>query len=242
MKLGNRSKQLRRKAIELSQANGGYHYGGSFSCMEILIALFDHVLKPEDKFVMSKGHSCWGYYALLQEQGFAPLLEGHPYLGNGVSYTSGSMGHGLPAAVGMALAKKIKKQDGFVYVLIGDGECQEGTTWESLLIAAKHNLHNLKIIIDCNGIQGSGYTDEILPSMKFIRAFKSLVEYFRVSEMDGHEILGMAAMLKRQYTGPGIFIANTIKGAGVSWMENKPEFHAKFLNPEMVELALEELA
>ena len=149
--LNKRSKNLRLEIIKLSKANGGYHYGGSFSCVEILISLFDNCLDFEkDKFVMSKGHACWGYYVLLHERGYKPLLEGHPHrdVHNGVEWTTGSEGHGMPAALGMALARKLKKQKGEIFVLIGDGECQEGTTWESFLLAKQHNLKNLTVIVD----------------------------------------------------------------------------------------------
>ena len=144
-KLNARSKKLRLDIIKLSKANGGYHYGGSFSCAEILINLYDKILKENDRFILSKGHGCWGYYVLLMENGYKPLLEGHPRLDlkNGVHWTTGSEGHGFPAGVGMALGENEK--DGKVYVVIGDGECQEGTTWESILIASHHKLKNLKL-------------------------------------------------------------------------------------------------
>jgi transketolase len=108
------------------------------------------LLTEDDRFILSKGHGCWGYYVLLKEKGFSPLLEGHPHLDlkNGVHWTTGSEGHGFPAGIGMALARKIKKKPGIVYVIVGDGECQEGTTWESILIASHKKLDNLKIILD----------------------------------------------------------------------------------------------
>ncbi len=163
--LSERSKQVRRDAIDLSLANGGYHYGGSFSCADILVNLFDRVMGPGDRFILSKGHGCWVYYVLLRELGFNPLLEGHPHYdpSNGVYCTAGSMGHGFPTAIGQALARKLKKEPGTVYVLIGDGEAQEGTTWESLLIAGHLKLDNLVVIVDNNNIQGSGYVDKIMP-------------------------------------------------------------------------------
>ena len=117
--LNKRSKNLRFEIIKLSKANGGYHYGGSFSCVEILVSLFDNCLNfDQDKFVMSKGHACWGYYVLLHERGLKPLLEGHPHrdVHNGIEWTTGSEGHGMPAAVGMALARKLKKQKGKIFV------------------------------------------------------------------------------------------------------------------------------
>ena len=109
-KLNSRSKKIRLEAIKISKANGGYHYGGSFSSAEILITLYDKILAPNDRFILSKGHACWVYYVLLREKGFRPVLEGHPHLdvANGVHWTTGSEGHGFPAGIGMAYAKKKK--------------------------------------------------------------------------------------------------------------------------------------
>ena len=122
--LNERSKQVRRDAIHISKANGGYHYGGSFSCAEILINLFDKIMDREsgDRFILSKGHGCWVYYVLLRELGYNPTLEGHPHYEpeNGIYCTAGSMGHGLPTGIGMALARKLKGEDNKVFVLVGD--------------------------------------------------------------------------------------------------------------------------
>jgi transketolase len=239
--LNERSKQIRRDIIDLSQANFGYHYGGSFSCVEILIALFDHVLQPEDKFIMSKGHACWGYYVLLREKGYLPLLEGHPHLDeiNGVNYTSGSMGHGFPAAVGMALARKITKKSGRIFVLIGDGECQEGTTWESTLIGGRFSLDNLTVIVDNNNIQGSGFVSEIL-DIKPIEAAAKAANWI-VDYVEGHNIYDLSLSLHEKNQKPKLLIAKTIKGKGVSFMENVPAWHAKVLDPEHEKIAKEEL-
>jgi len=242
MYLDTRSKDVRREIIALSQANGGYHYGGSFSCVEILITLFDNVLSSADKFIMSKGHACWGYYVLLREKGYVPLLEGHPYLDekNGVNYTSGSMGHGFPAAVGMSLARKLQKKTGKVYVLIGDGECQEGTTWESLLITGYKSLDNLTVIVDANNIQGSGFVEDILP---VIGPLVSAAEAagWQVLSVDGHNIKLMSDVLLAPQIKPRLIVAKTIKGRGVQFMENQPQWHAKFLDKQNEAIALEEL-
>jgi transketolase len=239
--LNERSKQIRRDIIDLSQANFGYHYGGSFSCVEILISLFDHVLQAQDKFIMSKGHACWGYYVLLRERGYSPLLEGHPHLdeSNGVNYTSGSMGHGFPAAVGMAMARKVNEKPGKIFVLIGDGECQEGTTWESTLIGGRYSLDNLIVIVDNNNIQGSGYVSDIL-DIKPVEAMATAAKW-AVNSVDGHDINALSRSLKTQSDKPQLIIAKTIKGKGVSFMENVPAWHAKFLDPEHERIAREEL-
>ena len=239
--LSERSKQVRRDLIKLSKANGGYHYGGSFSCVEILIALFDNVLSDIDTFILSKGHACWGYYILLKEMGYNPKLEGHPTRDphNGIPCTTGSMGHGLPTGIGIAMAKKIKGEAGKVYVLVGDGECQEGTTWESLLIAGYHELENLIVIVDNNKIQGSGRTEDVI-SVSNLRVVSSSCGW-GASEMDGHNIEVMVNKLNLISPIPRFIIANTIKGKGVSFMENKSEWHSKWLDDEHEKLAMEEL-
>jgi transketolase len=240
--LNERSKHIRRETLKLSKANGGYHYGGSFSAVEILIALYDNILTPNDKFILSKGHACWPYYVLLQECGYSPKLEGHPSLDpeNGVHCSTGSEGHGLPVGIGMAMAKKMKGEKGIVYVLMGDGECQEGTTWESLLIASQHKLDNLIAIVDYNKIQGSGFVDDIL-SIKGLGKVAEILGWY-VSRINGHDCDEIIKALKLRENGkPRLIIAYTVKGKGVSFMENKPEYHAKWISTENEELALKEL-
>lgn len=241
-KLNYRSKKLRLDIIDLSKSNGGYHYGGSFSCAEILINLYDKILKKNDRFILSKGHGCWGYYVLLKEKGLNPLLEGHPHLDekNGVHWTTGSEGHGFPAGIGMALAKKMQNKEGKVYVLIGDGESQEGTTWESILVASQHKLKNLKVILDYNKIQGSGYVKDILnidPIGEVAKLFN-----WEVSRIDGHDNEEICKALEMQTEKPHFIIADTIKGKGVSFMENSPPWHAKGPSDELEKQAREELS
>lgn len=230
--LNGRSKQVRLATLELSKACGGYHYGGCFSATEILICLYDEVLKPEDKFILSKGHACWPYYVLLRERGYEPRLDGHPVLdnANGVHYTTGSEGHGFPAAVGMALARKIAKREGRIYVLVGDGECQEGTTWESMLQAPHHGLDNLTVIVDWNGIQGAGFVKDILPVRGMGECARELG--WTVIECDGHTPDKLQKAFNATTRLPKMIIAHTVKGKGVSFMENKPEWHANWPNEE----------
>jgi len=241
MQLNLRSKDLRKRAIALSKANGGYHFGGSFSCAEILINLYDKVMEDDDRFILSKGHGCWVYYCLLHEKGFTPTLEGHPHYDpeNGIYCTTGSMGHGLPTGIGIALSRKIKNESGTVYVLMGDGECQEGTTWESILIAGKLNLDNLVVIIDNNKIQGSGITKEILDAVPPL-VLASPSANWMVSEINGHndELIEILKVPRKQ---PYLINANTIKGFGVSFMENTVKWHSNWLNDEKEKQALEEL-
>ena len=240
--LNKRSKQIRRDTIKLSKANGGYHYGGSFSVVEILISLYDNVMTDADKFILSKGHACWPYYVLLREKGYNPRLQGHPTLdeANGIHYTTGSEGHGFPAAIGMALARKIQKRAGKIYVVVGDGECQEGTTWESLLLANRYKLDNLVVIVDWNGIQGSGYVKDILPIPNFDKVGELLG--WSVSIVDGHNCEEITEALQKQVAGqPHLIIAHTVKGKGVSYMENQPCWHAQWPAPDYERQAFEEL-
>ncbi|MBT7276263.1 MAG: hypothetical protein HN886_07400, partial [Woeseiaceae bacterium] len=155
-------KRLVGKALKLRQdtfnafiKHGEAHLGGSFSMIEMLLALHEEVLTPEDKFILSKAHSSFPYCIYLRENGFNPRLTTHLEVDpeNKIHCTTGSLGHGLPISLGMALARKTRNKKGNIYVMMSDGECQEGTTWESLLIAAKHKLDNLIVMIDYNKIQ-----------------------------------------------------------------------------------------
>ncbi len=240
--LNPRSKEVRREAIALSKANGGYHYGGSFSPAEILIDLFDSSMTPEDEFVFSKGHGCWVFYALLREKGFKPVMEGHPHRDphNGIAVTSGSMGHGLPTAVGMALGRKIKSRPGRIFVLVGDGECQEGTTWESILICGHLGLNNLVCIVDNNGIQGSARTSDILPVIEPLMAAADCAGWATVV-VDGHDG-SIKHALAEQGPLPLLVVANTVKGKGVSFMEDNPNWHSNWLTPDLESQALSELS
>ncbi|MEE9356503.1 MAG: transketolase [Methylococcaceae bacterium] len=241
--LNERSKQIRRDTIRFSLDNGGYHFGGSFSIVEILIALYDYILTDDDKFILSKGHACWPWYVILRELGYDPKLEGHPSRDphNGIHCTTGSLGHGLPSGVGIALAKKLKGEKGKVHVLMGDGECQEGTTWESLLIAAHHKLDNLVVIVDKNGIQGSGFVNDVLP-LPWFGNIACTIGWDIVS-IDGHGIEEIRGAIEADRSKkPKLIIANTIKGKGVSYMENQPKWHACWPNPEQEAQALRELA
>lgn len=240
--LSRKSKDLRLDIIKLSKANGGYHYGGSFSCAEILLVLYEKILSDNDRFILSKGHACWGYYVMLRRKGLNPLLEGHPHLDltNGVHWTTGSEGHGLPAGLGMSKARKILNKDGKIYVLMGDGECQEGTTWESFLLANQFKLNNLVVIVDNNKIQGSGFVDEILSVASVGNVAKEVG--WEVARIDGHDEKSIEHELKKNQKKPKIIIADTVKGKGVSYMENQPKWHANWPSPEFEKQAIEELS
>ena len=241
--LVERARWLRRETFELSLANGGYHFGGCFSPIEIIVALFYNVLSAQDKFILSKGHACWPLYAILRERGFNPKLEGHPSRdpANGIDCTTGSEGHGLPMGLGMALARKLTDAPGQIYVLMGDGECQEGTTWEALLTAAHRKLNNVTAIVDNNGIQGSGFVNDILPIVALARTAEAAG--WCVSSINGHDFGEIIpALTLRCAPRPHLIVARTVKGKGVSYMENKPEWHAKFPDAAQQAKARKELA
>lgn len=256
--LTDRGRKIRRETLNLGLPNGIYHYGGSFSVIEILLALYDHIIEDNDKVIMSKGH-CWiPQVVLLRERGlnpgFGPRLDktdqnclvGHPFLdpANGIFANTGSLGHGMPLGIGMAFARKLQKCDGRIYVIVGDGEIQEGTFWESLLLGKRFGLDNLTVVVDWNGIQGSGRTEDILPLSNNALRQIGMHAGWSVSIQDGHDVphLVDAFYWTQSVSTPSLIIANTVKGRGVSFMEDKPEWHAKYPTPEQIQQAMEELA
>jgi transketolase len=241
-KLEQKARKLRRDVLGLALEKGDGHLGGSFSEIEILISLYQKILRDIDKFILSKGHSCYPLYILLQEKGFQPKISGHPDIDekNGIWCTTGSLGHGLPIGVGMALSRKLMNKKGKIYVLLGDGEIQEGTTWESSLIATHHKLDNLVVIIDKNNLQALDSIKNVLYLKNFKEIFQELGYY--VIEINGHSFPEIIKALKTKVSGkPILIIANTIKGKGVSFMENDPKWHARQISLEEFKMAYKEL-
>lgn len=237
--LEEKAKELRVKVLDLSLETGDCHFGGCFSEIEILLSLYKKVMKEDDKFILSKGHCGLPYYLLLQEKGYHPKLSCHPDIDveNGIYCTTGSLGHGLPIGVGMAFARKFQKKNGRIFVLMGDGECEEGTTYESALLATKYRLDNLHVIVDNNKLQA---LEELVLPLNLKGTFGNLG--WATEEVDGHSFQEIIPELGRNYPGrPQVVIAHTIKGKGVSYMENNPEWHGKKSNPERVKKAYEEL-
>jgi len=241
--LESKAAQLRRDVLKLTVDHGHAHLGGSFSEIEILVSLFDVVMKAQDKFLLSKGHGYYPLYLLLKEKGYNPSISSHPNFDpkNGINNTAGSFGHGLPIGLGIALAKRIRKQKGTVYVLLGEACCQEGTMWESCLIATTHKLDNLTIVIDRNHIQALERTEDVLSSLKRLgHALEGLGVH--VSEINGHDFGELVPALQRKVAGrPKVVIAHTVKGKGVSFMENDPKWHGRAPNAQEVEQAFKEL-
>ncbi len=242
-KLEKKAKSIRRDILDLAVKHRNSHIASAFSCVEILLTLYEKI-SPQDRFIMSKGHGCLALYAVLHSKGFNPKIGGHPDIdkAHGVECTTGSLGHGLPIGVGMAFAKKIKKQKGRVFVLIGDGECEEGTIWESLFLIKKLSLLNITVIIDNNGLQALDYIENVMGALELKKKFRAFG--FNTSEINGHDFKQLLDSLSRACSDtdlPGVIIADTVKGKGLSFMENKPCWHARFPDKDLLRQAYREL-
>ncbi len=242
--LETKARKIRRDILDLSLDYNDGHITSSFSVVEILVVLYTHFYREEDKIILSKGHGCLSLYAILRDKGFNPRVSGHPdiQLDEGVCCTTGSLGHGLPIGVGMAFAKKIQGKKGHVFVIIGDGECQEGTVWESLNLARKFRLDNLTIVVDHNKLQALDTIKKIIDETELKSKFVAFGCYS--FEVDGHNVgsLVKAFDTNKIRTGfPRAIIANTTKGKGISFMENKPEWHNRMLTGELLKKAHREL-
>ena len=242
--LVEKAKKLRRDTFNAFVEHGEAHLGGSFSIIEMLLTLYEKVLKVEDKFILSKAHASFPLCLLLQEKGLNPKLTTHLEIDpmNGIHCTTGSLGHGLPLATGMALGKKLQKKCGKIFVMISDGECQEGTTWESLLIAASHKLDNLVAIVDYNKIQALSPIDEVLPLENLAAKFKAF-NWACTEINDGHSFAQLIPALQQNNTTlkPKVFIVHTTKGKGVKAFENDPAWHARKIKGEELEIGKKEL-
>lgn len=220
------------------------HLGGSFSIIEILITLYEKVLNKNDKFILSKSHASFPFIIILKEKGFNPKFTTHLELdiNNGIHCTTGSLGHGLPISVGMALARKKTNKKGNVYVLISDGECQEGTTWESFLIATKHNLNNLFVIIDYNKIQALTTLNDALPLKSLAKKIKSF-NLNCIEIKKGHNFTELIKGFKKKYANnkPTVLIIHTTKGKGIKPFENDPSWHAKKVKDQDINIGLKHL-
>lgn len=252
------AKNARIKVLEMIWKAQTSHIGSNFSSIDILSVLYntanlDKDLKEDrDRIVVSKGWVAASIYYFLSEKGIIDkkdleefCKEGSKYVGlvepnvRGIEAAGGSMGFGLPFGVGFAIAKKIKKEKGKVFVLMGDGEMAIGTTWESALIAAHHKLNNLSIIVDLNDLQAMGRVKDILN----IEPLKNKWEAFGwdVLEIDGHNFNEIEEALRFESDKPKVIIAKTIKGKGVSFMEDNNVFHYKAPSEEEYQKALKEL-
>ncbi|MCJ7426350.1 MAG: transketolase [Dehalococcoidales bacterium] len=260
------AKKLRRHIITMIGKAGSGHPGGSLSAVEILTALYFKLMrhKPQDphwedrdRFILSKGHAAPLLYAVLAECGYFPVeelltlrqldsrLQGHTdrTITPGVEMSAGSLGQGLSFALGVALAGRLDGQDYRVYVLLGDGECNEGQVWEAAMAASHYSVDNLTAIVDNNGQQIDGWNCDVMSLDPFAAKWQAFG--WRVIEVDGHSIPRLIAAFKEAQKVKGqpvVIIAHTVKGKGVSFMENNPDFHGTAPNTMEVEFALKELA
>lgn len=253
-RLVKKSIKIRMQVVNMIYKSKMGHIGGSLSATDILVALFYAIMKPGDKFILSKGHSVEAYYAILGDLGFFPKekLEtycqfgsefiGHPSIEiPGIDIATGSLGHGLSIACGMAFSFKKDKKNNRVYVLMGDGELQEGSIWEAAMFASSYNLDNLIGIIDRNRLQIGGDTEAIVKLEPLADRWSSFG--WEVKEVDGHNIEEIITTIKSfsRNNKPHMVIARTIKGKGISFMENNPKWHHGVLSDEEYRRAIEEL-
>ncbi len=258
------AKEIRKQIYKIAHFAGGGHMGAAFSMADIISVLyFDNVLKydagnPEweerDKFILSKGHASYALYAVLAKAGYFSESElrnvgqpgskfgGHPKMKEipGVEASTGALGHGLSFAIGIAYANKVDHRDSHVYVILGDGECQEGSVWEGALSAPTLGLDNLTVIVDHNKLQAMDDLENIVHMKPFADKWEAFG--WNVLEIDGHnheEIRN--ALLARQAGIPTLVIANTVKGKGVSFMENVPIWHYRMPNDEELTTLLKDL-
>lgn len=260
------SYDLRKNVVDMIISGKGGHIGGDMSMMDILVTLYFKVMNisPEnqddpdrDRFILSKGHSVETLYAVLAEKRFFPIEEviekfskfGSPYIGHpnnklpGIEMNSGSLGHGLPVAVGMALAGKMDKRDYRVYTVMGDGELAEGSVWEGAMSASHYKLDNLCAVVDRNRLQISGSTEDVMHHDDLQARFESFG--WHVVQVDGHDYDALAAAFeeaKNTKGQPTVLIANTVKGCGSEIMENKAGWHHHLPNQEEYEQIIADFA
>lgn len=263
-KLIERSAHYRRHLLSIIHQAGAGHTGGSLSCIDILNVLYNRILRvspdtftsgDRDRYIQSKGHCVEALYVVLADRGFFPAEDldtlcrfGSHYIGhptrkvNGVEQNTGALGHGLPMAVGTALAGKLDGRDYRVFTLLGDGELPEGSNWEAALTAAHYTLDNLCAIVDLNGLQITGPTRDVCDTQPLADKFRSFG--WSVREIDGHDILALTETLEAipfEAGKPSVVIAHTIKGKGVSFMENNIKWHHGVPDAEQYARAMEEL-
>jgi transketolase len=264
--LRQRANLIRQHVIEMSLSAQGGHQGGALSLAEIMAVLYFHVLRVKptqpdwpdrDRLILSKGHGCLALYSALAQRGYFPeselssfdqvdsILQGHPDMLKtpGVEMSTGCLGQGLSTGVGMALGARLDEATYRVYVILGDGELQSGQVWEAAMTASAFNLDNLTAIVDRNQLQMDGQTEEIVPLEPLADRWR--VFGWRVVETDGHDVQAVLAALEqasRVKGDPGVVIAHTVKGKGVSFMEGNKAWHSAAIKPDEARIALKELS
>jgi len=257
--LVDRGYAVKKRFLAMYERAGAGHIACSLSCAEILVFLRFGWMKEEDELILSKGHAAAALYSVLAEYGsvkedeIKTFYQDGTYFGahppankiKGIPFATGSLGHGLPIAAGMALASRLKNEDRSIFCLTSDGELNEGSTWEAALFISYHKINNLIWLIDRNNIQGFGRSDEVLglePLDKKLRSFG-----FYVIHADGHGYDSLIrakekCLINRDSPKPRVVICRTIKGKGVSYMENTVDWHYLPMDDEQYRLALKELA
>ena len=248
--LDPRSKKLRRTIVKMLASAKRGHVASAFSLVEILRVLYDDVLhfdpknpraENRDRFILSKGHGCLALYTLLQDKGFFPeselalfcksqgILGGHPEQSKvpGVEASTGSLGHGLAIGIGFALRARMDRLGYHTWVVMGDGECGEGSVWEAALCAGKHQLDNLTVMIDYNKYQSYGTTREVLDLEPLLDKWRSFG--FAATEIDGHDVGALKTLFSKLplEKKPTAIVCHTIKGKGISFVENNLDWHHK---------------
>ena len=265
--LREKARYIRLETIRLIEIAKVGHYSSVFSCAEIFASLYYDVMRlrpgephwpDRDRFLMGKGHAAVGLFPVLADHGFIDraLLDGYTRLGSplgdhpdmskvpGVDFSSGSIGHALSNGVGMAMGGRMSQRDFNTFVMLGDGEMQEGQVWEAALFAAHHRLSRLVAVIDRNGYQLDGKVDDVM-GVESLRE-KWLAFGWEVHEVDGHNLRDLTALLRRLRADdtrdkPACVIAKTIKGKGVSYMETEPGWHLGYLAPQDAQSAVDEI-
>lgn len=258
----NFAKKIRIHVLNMVYSAQSSHIGAAYSIVEILVTLYLKVLnidpkKPSipnrDKFILSKAHGSTALYATLAESDFFPLeylqkyyidnglLPGHldKETTPGVEYSLGSLGHGLSVGVGMAIANRQTGNTGRVFVLLSDGECDEGSVWEAIMLASHLKLTNLTVIVDYNKIQSFGRTNEVINQEPIVDRWRAFG--WDTFEVNGHNFEELLAAFQKTQSKPKVIIAHTVKGKGVSFMEDTLDWHYKSPNKEQYEQALQEL-
>ena len=242
----------KKRLLRMHFESGVGHIGGNLSSLDILMVLHHKILKEDDLFVLSKGHAAGALYVTLWSKGLlseedlglfhgeATKLSGHPPPGwrKEIPFATGSLGHGFSLAAGLSLGKKLQGKPGGVFCLTSDGEWEEGSNWEALIFAV-HQRIPLTLVVDWNGLQGFGSTQEVAGLGSLREKFLSFG--MPTEEVDGHDLGALEAVLQKPEAGPRAVIARTLKGRGVSFMENKMEWHYLSLTADQYRQALEEL-
>lgn len=245
--------RLRRHVLDMARHSA--HVAVALSCIDMLAALYFRVLQPDDRFVLSKGHGAMALYAVLAERGAidradlaaygkdGSRLAEHPLAGKvpGIEFAAGSLGHGLAVAAGMAKGLKLTDSTARVFVLLGDGECDEGSVWEAAGAARAQGLENLTAVVDWNGLQACGPTSLISRGVRLAEVWKAFG--WSATECDGHDIEAMAACFARENPAgvPGVVLCRTVKGCGVTFMEHDLEWHYRPVRGAARAAALREL-